>query len=126
MIELQEREEQATQEEKLNAERDAHNKLMGQANLEGVESLIDDMVGGETGKACSGRLGLAGPRRNESVRQVWGSLVLGWGGGGPFKATPRAWCTGNGVRGPCFGRGAGQPGGRGVAHRRHGEHWTNG
>lgn len=45
MIELQEREEQATQEEKLNAERDAHNKLMGQANLEGVESLIDDMVG---------------------------------------------------------------------------------
>ncbi|GLC37160.1 Dynein regulatory complex subunit 3 [Pleodorina starrii] len=44
MIELQEREEQQAQEEKLTAERDAHNKLMTQANLEGVETLIDDMV----------------------------------------------------------------------------------
>ncbi|EFJ51609.1 hypothetical protein VOLCADRAFT_73327 [Volvox carteri f. nagariensis] len=44
MIELQEREEQQAQEEKLTAEREAHNKLMTQANLEGVETLIDDMV----------------------------------------------------------------------------------
>jgi hypothetical protein len=46
MIELQEREEQQVQEEKLTAERESHNKLMTQANLEGVETLIDDMVGG--------------------------------------------------------------------------------
>lgn len=44
MIELQEREEQQSQEEKLNAERESHEKLMKQANLEGVETLIDDMV----------------------------------------------------------------------------------
>lgn len=44
MIELQEREEQAAQDEKLAGERAAHNKLMGDANLEGVESLADDMT----------------------------------------------------------------------------------
>lgn len=44
MIELQEREEQQGQEEKLTAERAAHSKLMKEANLDGVESLIDDMV----------------------------------------------------------------------------------
>lgn len=45
MIELQEREEQQSQEEKLTAERETHNKLMTHANLEGVETLVDDMVG---------------------------------------------------------------------------------
>lgn len=44
MIELQEREEQAAQEEKVGAERSAHHRLLAEANLEGVESLVDDMV----------------------------------------------------------------------------------
>lgn len=44
MIELQEREEQAAAEEKLSTDRAAHNALMKEANLDGVETLVDDMV----------------------------------------------------------------------------------
>lgn len=44
MLELAEREEQAAAEEKLSAERSAHAALMKEANLDGVETLIDDMV----------------------------------------------------------------------------------
>ena len=44
MIEIQEREEQALVEEKVSAERAAHNVLMTEANLDGVETLGDDLV----------------------------------------------------------------------------------
>jgi hypothetical protein len=59
MIELQEREEQGAVEEKLAAEKATHDALMREANLDGVESLIDDMVGGvgggrdSVGKGCT-------------------------------------------------------------------------
>ena len=44
MIELQEREEQAALDEKLASEKATHNALMREANLDGVEGLLDDMV----------------------------------------------------------------------------------
>jgi hypothetical protein len=58
MIELQEREEQAAVEEKLGAEKATHDELMKEANLDGVESLIDDMVsvGGTRVLYCCARL----------------------------------------------------------------------
>ena len=43
-MEIQEREEQAASEAKLTAERCAHNELLRSANLDGVESLAEDMV----------------------------------------------------------------------------------
>lgn len=45
-MEIQEREEQLASEAKVAAERATHNELMLAANLDGVESLADDMVGG--------------------------------------------------------------------------------
>ncbi len=44
MIELQEHEEQATIDEKAAAEKAVENAKMKDANLDGVESLLDDMV----------------------------------------------------------------------------------
>mmetsp|Transcript_19123 Transcript_19123/g.32856 ORF Transcript_19123/g.32856 Transcript_19123/m.32856 type:complete len:526 (+) Transcript_19123:171-1748(+) len=44
MIELVEKEEQAAIDDKAAAERSVHNALMREANLDGVETLIDDMV----------------------------------------------------------------------------------
>jgi hypothetical protein len=44
MIELQEREEQQSSEEKINAERAAEAAKLSAANLEGVDSLVDDLV----------------------------------------------------------------------------------
>lgn len=45
MIEISEREEQAAAEEKAAGEAAAHSALMKEANLDGVETLADDMVG---------------------------------------------------------------------------------
>jgi IS5 family transposase len=45
MIELQEREEQMAGEEKLALDAAVHAEQMKEANLDGVESLLDDMVG---------------------------------------------------------------------------------
>ena len=44
MIDMQEREEQAVLDEKLASEKATHNALMKEANLDGVESLLDDMI----------------------------------------------------------------------------------
>jgi hypothetical protein len=44
MIDLQEREEQAVLDEKLAAEKAVHNALMLESNLDGVESLLEDMT----------------------------------------------------------------------------------
>ena len=44
MIEIHEKEEHQVQEEEEAAERAAHDKIMSEANLEGVEHLMDDMV----------------------------------------------------------------------------------
>ncbi|GAX80910.1 hypothetical protein CEUSTIGMA_g8345.t1 [Chlamydomonas eustigma] len=44
MIDLQEREEQAVLDEKLAGEKAVHNALMLEANLDGVESLLEDMT----------------------------------------------------------------------------------
>ena len=44
MIELQEREEQAALDEKAATEKAIHDTLMKEANLDGVENLLDDMV----------------------------------------------------------------------------------
>ena len=44
MIDMQEREEQAVLDEKLAFEKATHNALMKEANLDGVESLLDDMI----------------------------------------------------------------------------------
>ena len=44
MIDMQEREEQAVLDEKLAFEKATHDALMKEANLDGVESLLDDMI----------------------------------------------------------------------------------
>mmetsp|Transcript_22613 Transcript_22613/g.27292 ORF Transcript_22613/g.27292 Transcript_22613/m.27292 type:complete len:515 (-) Transcript_22613:220-1764(-) len=44
MIELEEKEEQEEQKEKMETERQAHLKLMAEANMAGVETLFEDML----------------------------------------------------------------------------------
>jgi hypothetical protein len=54
MIELAEREEQAAADEKAGAEAAAHAAEMRAANMDGVESLLEDMVGGVVRRRVQG------------------------------------------------------------------------
>lgn len=81
MIELQEREEQAAAEEKANAEKSVHDKLMREANLDGVESLIEDMVRHllwECGRCATTLLMIGAVRREPACCDV---------------ARPECWCS---------------------------------
>ena len=55
MIEMQEREEQAGVDEKLAIEKAGHNELMKAANLDGVDTLSEDMVRAGGGGGALGR-----------------------------------------------------------------------
>lgn len=66
MIDMQEREEQAVLDEKLASEKATHGALMREANLDGVESLLDDMVRedpewGRFVQVRGGQQGVGGP-----------------------------------------------------------------